>query len=61
MAVDFPLNIPEPFWGKTYFWAVLDLCCCMDFFLVAASGRYSLAAVLGLLIEVASLVVEYRL
>ena len=44
-----------------YFWAVLGLCGCTVFSLVAASGGYSLVGVLGLLTEVASLVVEHRL
>ena len=36
--------------------AVLGLCCCLGFSLVAANGGYSLVAVPGLLIAVASLV-----
>ena len=40
---------------------VLDLCCYAGFFLAAASGGYSLAVGLGLLIAVASLVAEFRL
>ena len=32
--------------------SVLDLCCCIDFSLVAASGGYSLVAVCRLLIVV---------
>ena len=43
------------------FLAVLDLCCCPCFFLVAASGGCSLLAVHRLLIAVASLVEEHRL
>ena len=39
--------------------AVLDLCCCVGFSLVAASGGYSLAVVRGLLIVMASLVEEH--
>ena len=39
---------------------MLDLCCCMGFFLVAESRCYSLTAVCGLLV-VASLVAEHRL
>ena len=35
------------------------LCCCVGFSLVVASRGYSLVAILGLLIAVASLVVEY--
>ena len=41
--------------------AVLGLSCCVGFSLVVASGGYSLLAVCGLLIAVASLVVEHRL
>ena len=40
------------------FLAVLGLCCCTGFSLVAASGGYSPVAVPGLLIVVASLVAE---
>ena len=40
---------------------MLGLCCCAGFSLAAASGGYSLVAVHGLLIAVASLVVEHRL
>ena len=40
---------------------MLGLHCCKDFSPVAASGGYSLVAVLGLFIVVASLVVEHRL
>ena len=36
------------------FLAVLGFCCCSGFSLVAASGSYSLVAVRGLLIAVAS-------
>ena len=43
------------------FLTVLDLCCCMDFSLVAVSGGYSLVAMWGLLVAVASLVVEQGL
>ena len=43
------------------FLAVLDLGCCASFSLVEASGSYSLIAVHGLLIAVASLVVEHGL
>ena len=43
------------------FLAVLGLHCCMGFSLVAASSSYSLVAVHGLLIAVASLVVKHRL
>ena len=43
------------------FVAVLGLCCCEVFSLVAASGDASLAVVPGLFITVASLVVEHRL
>ena len=39
---------------------MLGLRCCMGFFLLVASGGYSLVAVLGLLIAVASLA-EHRL
>ena len=38
---------------------LLGLCCSSGFFLVAASVGYSLVAVCGLLIMVASLVVEH--
>ena len=41
--------------------AVLGLSCCVGFSLVVTSGGYSLVAVCGLLIAVASLVVEHRL
>ena len=41
-----------------FFLAVLVLCCCMGFSLVVESRGYSLLVVSGLLIEVASLVVE---
>ena len=41
--------------------AVLGLYCCMGFSLVAVSRGYSLVAVHGLLIAVASLAVEHRL
>ena len=41
--------------------AVLGLYCCMGFFLVAVSRGYSLVAVHGVLIVVASLAVEHRL
>ena len=43
------------------FLAVLSLGCCAGFSLVAVSGGYSLVAVCGLLIPVASLVAEHRL
>ena len=43
------------------FLAVLGLCCCAGFSLVEKSGGYSLVAVHGLLIAVASLVVAPRL
>ena len=43
------------------FLAVLGLCRCMGFSLVAASGGCSLGAVLRLLIVVASLVAEHKL
>ena len=39
---------------------MLGLHCCVGFFLVAVSGGYSVAAVQGFLITVASLVVEHR-
>ena len=41
--------------------AVLGLCYCVGLSLVAASKGYSLVAVHGLLIDVASLVVEHGL
>ena len=41
--------------------AVLGLCCCVDFSLVAASEGYSLVAVRRLLIEAASPVAEHGL
>ena len=41
--------------------AVLGLHCCAGFSLIAGSGDYSLVAVRGLLIVVASLVVEHGL
>ena len=40
---------------------MLGLCCCVGFSLGAASRRYSLAVVRGLLIMVVSLVAEHRL
>ena len=43
------------------FLAVLDFCCGVGFFLVVVSRGYSLAAVLGLLIVVVSLVAGHRL
>ena len=43
------------------FLAVLGLCCCVVFSLVAECGGCSLVEVLGLLIAVASLVEEHRL
>ena len=43
------------------FLAVLDFCCGVGFFLVVVSRGYSLAAVLGLLIAVVSLVAGHRL
>ena len=43
------------------FLAVLGLCCCVGFSLVAVSGSYSAVAVLELLIVAASLDVEHRL
>ena len=42
------------------FLAVLDLHGCMGFSLVAVSGGYSLVALCGLLIAVASLVAKQR-
>ena len=47
---------------KNYvFLAVLGFCCsAWVFFIVAASGGFSLAVIRGLLIEVASLVAEHR-
>ena len=43
------------------FMALLGFTCCAGFSLVAVSGGYSLVAVCGLLIPVASLVAEHRL
>ena len=40
---------------------MLGLCCCAGFSLVSESGGYSLGVVLGLLISVASPVVEQGL
>ena len=40
---------------------MMGLCCCVGFSLGAASRRYSLAVVRGLLIMVVSLVAEHRL
>jgi len=40
---------------------VLSLHCCAGFSIVSASGGYSLVAVLGFLIVVASLVAEHEL
>ena len=46
----------------TYLFLVaLDLHCCVGFSVIAASGGYSLVAVCGLLIAVASPVVEHKL
>ena len=45
----------------TYFFAVLGLCCCMDFSLAAASRGYPPAAVHRLLTAVASLVADHGL
>ena len=44
-----------------FFPAMLGLCCCIGFSLIAASGGYSLVAVCGLLTVVASLVAEHGL
>ena len=41
--------------------ATLGLCCCVRFSLVVASGGYSLVAVCGFLIAVASLFAEHGL
>ena len=41
--------------------AVQGLCCCEGFSLIVVSGGYSLVVVCGLLIVVASLVVEHGL
>ena len=46
---------------KSLFLAVLDLCCCSNFSLVVASRGYSLVALQGLLLVVASPVAEHRL
>ena len=43
------------------FLAVLVLCCCTGFSLVASSGGYSLVSVLRLLVVVASLVGKHGL
>ena len=43
------------------FLAVLGLCCCSGFSLVVEGGGYSLVTVCGLLITVASVVVEHGL
>ena len=42
------------------FMAVLGLCCCICFSLVAANGDYSLVTRYGFLVAVASLVVACR-
>ena len=44
-----------------YFLAVLDLCCCAGFSLVAASRGYSPGVMRGLFTAVASLVAEHGL
>ena len=44
-----------------FFLALLGLRCCTGFPLIAASGGYSLVAVCGLLIVVASIVAEHGL
>ena len=49
---DFPLFL---------FLAVLGVCCCTSFSLVAVSAGYSVVAVCRLLIEVASLIAEHGL
>ena len=58
------------FWGKTTVWIVtpfylflimLGLHCCVGFSLVVVTGGYSLVAVRGLLVELASLVAEHGL
>ena len=46
---------------KTFFWLCWVFVAAWGFSLVAASGSYSLVAVHGLFIAVASLVVEHRL
>ena len=43
------------------FWGVLDLHYCLDFSLVMETEGYSLFAVCGLFIAMASFVVEHRL
>ena len=43
------------------FLVVLGLCCCMGFSLAAESRGYPVVMVQGLLIAMASLVVEHRL
>ena len=45
---------------KKSFMAMQDICCCVSFLPVAASGGYSLVMAYGLLIVVASLVAEHR-
>ena len=49
------------FWFFFFFSVSLSLRCCVGFSLVVASEGYSLVAVYGLLIAVASLVVQHRL
>ena len=52
-------------WDETafyfYFLAMLGLCCCVGFSLVAANRGYTLVAVCGLLPAVASPITEYGL
>ena len=60
----FPRNFPVELFFKNFtylFLAVLGLRCCVGFSLVAVSASYSLVVVHGLLIAVASLLVEHRL
>ena len=57
-----PTNMEDFFLTFIYlFLAVLGLCCCTCFSLVAASGGYSPVALPGFLIAAASLVVGHRL
>ena len=54
-----PLNTSFPNFFLSYlFMAVLGLCCCVGFSLVAVSWVYTLVIVHGLLVAVVSLVAE---
>ena len=60
-SLSFPCSLFKKTKSFSYLLAVLGLCCCGAFSLVAASGGYSLVAVCGLLTAVTSPVVEFGL